>query len=567
LLVVYVFDFIYRLMTDRFIFTYQTRLVLNESQAASLDAYAALYGKVERSLFAAKRAGGEINELKRSFCKRFGITARQFNAVRVGLDGTIDSINARRPELIAELESRIKTATKVVAKLALRPSQAGKLHQKRRRLAILQSKLDSMKSDHENGIVRIAFGSKKLFNAQFSLQANRFESHDLWKEAWSESRSNQFFVLGSKDEVAGNQTCQAALCDDGSLSLMLRLPDSLVEAEEPKQLKLSGVRFTTGQPAILAALGSSKREMGKTKAGKDVVRYTGSAMSYRFLRDETGWRVFVSCETQPIKQRTNTKLGAIGVDINADHLAVSEIDRFGNLVEVKRIDLNTYGKSTEQVKALIGDVAVDVVGMASKAGKPLVLEKLDFARKKAELEVIYERQSRMLSSFACNKVISSIKACAFRSGVGVIEVNPAFTSVIGSVNYAQVKGISVHMGAAVAIARRGLGLSERCPVGDATVPTRNGGHVAFLVPARNPKKHVWAHWGKVKSTLKAAHVAHYRRVGHKKSPPPLHHASDSLGAIRSSAVQSRSANRQDHCSPGVSPNHHAEICSVVDRFE
>jgi hypothetical protein len=36
-----------------------------------------------------------INELKREFQPKFGITARQFNAVRVGLEGKIDSIKAR----------------------------------------------------------------------------------------------------------------------------------------------------------------------------------------------------------------------------------------------------------------------------------------------------------------------------------------------------------------------------------------------------------------------------------------------------------------------------------------
>jgi hypothetical protein len=75
------------------IFTYQTRLALDAEQAAALDAYAALYGRVERSLFAAFQAGGKLNDLKRQFLPKFGITARQFNAIRVGLEGKIDSIN------------------------------------------------------------------------------------------------------------------------------------------------------------------------------------------------------------------------------------------------------------------------------------------------------------------------------------------------------------------------------------------------------------------------------------------------------------------------------------------
>ena len=92
------------------IFTYQTRLVQDAVQTAALDAYARLYGRVERSLFAAMKAGGTVNDLKRAFLPKFGITARQFNAVRVGLEGKIDSIKTRRPELITELQIRIKKA-------------------------------------------------------------------------------------------------------------------------------------------------------------------------------------------------------------------------------------------------------------------------------------------------------------------------------------------------------------------------------------------------------------------------------------------------------------------------
>lgn len=117
-------------MSDRFIFTYQARPVLDAAQTAALDAYAELYGRAERSLFAAMQTGASLNELKRAFLPKFGITSRHFNALRFGLDGKIDSIKARRPELISELKTRIKHATKVVAKLGLKPSAAAKLHQK-----------------------------------------------------------------------------------------------------------------------------------------------------------------------------------------------------------------------------------------------------------------------------------------------------------------------------------------------------------------------------------------------------------------------------------------------------
>ena len=537
-------------MSECPIFTFQTRLSLSEPQALALDAYACLYGKVERSLFAAMQTDATLNDLKREFLPKFGITARQFNAVRVGLEGKIDSIKARRPELIAELQSRIKKAQKVIAVLALRPSKAAKLHQKKRRLHILQIKLEAMQADQKAAKVRLCFGSKKLFHAQFDLQANGYADHAAWKTDWVDARSAQFFVLGSQDETAGNQSCQAELQQDGSLTLELRMPNAC-ESAHSKRVLLPGVKFAYGHDKIIAALASSRRVSSTTKAGKPTVKRIGSALSYRFVRDAKGWRVFVSCEAQPKEQITNAKLGAIGVDINADHLAVSETDRFGNLVSSLRLDLHTYGKTTDQAKALIGDAAVRIAEMALSSSKPIVIEKLDFSKKKAELEATHKPLARMLSSFACNKVISSIKAAAFRRGVEVIEVNPAYTSVIGAVNHAQVKGISVHMGAALAIARRGLGLSENPPKREALAPARNGGHVTFCVPVRNRKKHVWSQWGKIRTTLKAAHVAHGRSGEPKGKPAPLAPARQSLGANRSFTAKSREANRQQHCSAGV----------------
>jgi hypothetical protein len=59
---------------------------------------------VERTLFVRIQAGRGLNALKRDFQKRFGITARQFNAVHAGLHGKSKSIKERQPELIDSLQ-------------------------------------------------------------------------------------------------------------------------------------------------------------------------------------------------------------------------------------------------------------------------------------------------------------------------------------------------------------------------------------------------------------------------------------------------------------------------------
>ena len=53
---------------------------------------------------------------------------------------------------------------------------------------------------------------------------------------------------------------------------------------------------------------------------------------------------------------------------------------------------------------LIGDAVASVVQYAREVGKPIVVERLDFQRKKAALEDESRKYSRMLSNFSYGKV-------------------------------------------------------------------------------------------------------------------------------------------------------------------
>jgi hypothetical protein len=116
-------------------------------------------------------------------------------------------------------------------------------------------------------------------------------------------------------------------------------------------------------------------------------------------------------------------------------------------------------------------------------------------------------RARMLSGFGYKQTVQNLKAAAFRAGVEVIEVNPAYTSTIGMVNYGQRYGIRVHQGAAIAIARRSLGLSERPAARVALLP-RAGDHVSFPLPERNRGQHVWSLWSTVSRQTGVALTAH-----------------------------------------------------------
>ena len=69
----------------------------------------------------------------------------------------------------------------------------------------------------------------------------------------------------------------------------------------------------------------------------------------------------------------------------------------------------------------------------------------------------------MLSSFSYGKIKACFISRGYREGVEVHQVNPAFTSVIGRVKFMERYGLSVHQAAALVLARRLLGCSERIP--------------------------------------------------------------------------------------------------------
>lgn len=517
-------------MSNSSIFTYQTRLHnLSPSDVSALDSYCDLHGKLERKLYAQIKAGKLTrNELKRHFIEHYGISARMFNSIWISLDGKMKSIKELLPEYIAQAKTAIakKEAqiAKMIAKKSLNNKQLFSLHQMRRRLRILNLRLASLAKRKEVKDYAICFGTRKLFHAQYSLEANGYASHQEWRSDWLKERSNQFFLVGSKDESAGNMLCQMTE-QGGAFALQLRLPDCL---HLGKCLNINNIDFQYGKDNIQNALRSSVRRLRED--GKGTIR-DGTATTYRFVKDKKGYRLFVSCDVRAPELISNRNLGAVGIDINSDHLALSQIDACGNWTHSQKYDLHLGGKTSNQAGALIGDQVKQIIALAFHSCRPIILEKLDFKKKKQELSKYNPTHARMLSSFAYNKIINTIKAAAFRAGVEVIEVNPAYTSVIGAVNYAQEFGISIHLAAAIAIARRGLGFSEKCVSRNGLVPARNGSHVTFSLPVRNREKHVWNHWQAIRKSVTAAQKAHTRLGLAKANPKPLR-SIDSLGSSR-----------------------------------
>ena len=478
-------------------FTYQDRIgsfkdVDLVSGDAALGSYGRLFGEIQRNLFARFCAGVSLACLKSPYSAEYQIPTRMFTSLRVSLEGKISAVRESMKLRVDGLERRIKRAEEQIAE-ALERGRLNAAHQKKRRLVNLTGRLAALLDDIAAGRVRLCFGSKRLWRKQYSLEANGYASHEEWKRDWQSARSDEFFVIGSKDEKSGCQLCVATVQDDGLITLRLRMPDALAE-EHGKYLVMEGIDFHNGHVQVLAALQNGD----------------GQAISYRFKRDAKGWRVFASLKHQPVPLVTNRRLGAIGVDVNTDHLAVSETGHSGNWLRSFSVPLVTYGKSKKRAEALIGDAVAQVVAFAKAAGKPLVIESLDFSKKKDQLEGESPGRSRMLSSFAYGKIRTYFLSRGYREGVEVREVNPAFSSFMGRVLFMERYGLSVDQAAALVLARRSLKCSEGIP-DHGLCPDGNGGHVAFTAPVRKRVKHVWTLWGVLWGQLRPALAERHRR--------------------------------------------------------
>ena len=473
-------------------FTYQARIIAEDFQEDLLSFFASLYGKVERSLFADFMKGKDLNSLKSAYQLRYEITARQFNAIKVGLEGKIKSVKEVRKGHIQQLKDKIAFLEKKLSKI----KKAETIHHKTRKLYAMKEKLARLELEHKEGKVSLCFGSKRLFRAQYALEENGYSSFEEWKKDWNLARNSEFFLLGSKDETAGNQSCVLPFHEEEKAFLRVRLPNALAKSLG-KYVVLQEITFSYGYKEIRRALESKQ------------------ALSYRFKKDEKGWRVFVSFTQEAPPITTKSSLGAIGLDINAHHIAAVEIDSQGNQIQKRTFPLNAYGKTKDQAKALIGDVCKEIVFLAKDLEKPLVVEKLDFSQKKASLKESYPKYARMLSSFHYSHTLEALYAKSFKEGVEVHSVNPSMTSIIGKIKFAKRYGFSTHHGAAFVIARRHFRFSEAPSKSPMKVVHKNV-HVTSLAPVRKRGEHVWKFWKAANRELQTALAALFR--ARKRSP-------------------------------------------------
>jgi IS605 OrfB family transposase len=582
--------------------TFETRLDLREEEQLHkvmiLDAYAALIGRIERTLYARIKAGVPWRPtLRNSLYKEFGISARQLDHIGRALIGKLDSISELAKQRHQALEMKVRKKTKQIKskteaveteldgragaferyrdleekvsaareKLAtVKPAQrkkclaafkkkldsfhaveaalakststvdrlSGELHQHQRKLRILIHK----QAIAEKQIVdpAICFGTKKLFKAQFNLEANGFSSHAEWKKKWQSARTKAVMIEGAAAAEGGNRFARLKPREDGKFDLELRFPQALKDAVPHRTVSFLGLSFNHGNDAVLEALAN------------------GQPVSVRLHRDDKSWKVMVTVDQKTPQRVRDYSRGAVGVDLNVGFVSVSRVDGHGNVVETFDISCDTYGKSEEQSRDILRKLAARITAYAEPYAIPVVSERLDFQKKKDQLtSESGPRYARMLSSFAYSAFDTALGSACARRGVYHARVNPAYTSIIGRSKLASRHGLSTHAAAAVTIARRAMGLSERLPRSvererRLTLPLNNAHHVTLDLPARKdvsgevPKsRHVWTAWNGINRAFKGALAAHGPSRRKRPRPRPVGNGGRGRNDLRSMAHRHR----------------------------
>jgi len=505
--------------------TYPTR-IQDAFASLVLDRLGEFLAPITRKAMKSKISDKDIT--KSYLHQTYNIPNRYAHGIKVDVGGRLDSYVECLKLNIEQLSVKVKLLTKKLRGIAnpeRRKYLEIKLNNKAKKLAKAKEELKTKKYSY-------TFGSNKLFRAQFHLKENGYKSHQEWLDDWRLHRNYNFYIIGSKTESYGNQNCQLIPRPDSGFDLRLRIPDGLLESLASKEKATyfgltKNIKKTEEEikldTSILAGLESGRKKSKylviknlqlpkNEKKKKEILRgfnflremltINRQAITTRFHKDKKGWVFSATTNYKEIVPMTTHLNGLIGVDLNKSHLSITETDKDGNPIKWFDIPLELDGLSSNARDNLISHRVLELIRYAQQRGKDIVVERLDFAKKKRELGILHgPAYNRMLSSFSYRKILNRIEASGYYRGVNVHSINPAYSSLIGRFKFAQRYGLTTHQAAALVIARRYLGLSERLPKSIKVFLYWIGRDKYVLEKPEEDSKHPWKRWAKLQRQI------------------------------------------------------------------
>jgi IS605 OrfB family transposase len=293
----------------------------------------------------------------------------------------------------------------------------------------------------------VVFGGKRLFEKLCKNHLTGKVREGL-KKQWKELRQGTLISIGSKSDKGNRLTRFEDL--NGQLHLRITTGNrEFIYAKVLREPSNSKDKWITFMIMLL--------ESWQTK------NYFPYTVELKLRNGEVYGSVSFEIPTPKVKYTKEN--GVIAIDINASpiHLAVAEVSKTGELVSYQTISLHhLLGLSQNSKDHQEWILAHQLLNLAIEKGKAIAVENLKKLKKglrgdgKATLR-------KILHNWNAKKFLQKLKRVAMLKGVEVIEVNPAYTSVIGMLKYAPQLNIDKDIAGACVIGRRALGFKEDTP--------------------------------------------------------------------------------------------------------
>jgi IS605 OrfB family transposase len=394
---------------------------------------------------------------------KYGLNKRHANGVISCAKGKLDTADVCRINHIKQLEGKVKSAKLIIDKQLKKLKNGCKFYSKKNWQSSKSGCNFPLSCDiktHQTNwqTLRFDIHHKKRYIHRLLQRINHLKSIPLHVKV----SANDIFIVGSKDETLGNQTCQW----DGDI-LKFRVPYCL----ENKFGKY-----------VETKIGNFDRNINRLP--------TDGAKTWHFYRKDNRWVAGIQFTPKPVTKISRPlQYGAIGIDLNPTSIGWAYVDYQGNLKASGKIPLQPDLPSGKQTAQLV-DVCLQIAVLANTFSCPIVCEELDFTAKKEQLREKSKRYARMLSGWAYSEFFKQLNSILSNRGITLVFRNPAFTSLIGLTKYSRLYGVSSDIAAAIVIARRGMGLSEKLP---------RSINAYLDVKSR---KHVWSGWTKFNNLIR-----------------------------------------------------------------
>jgi IS605 OrfB family transposase len=176
----------------------------------------------------------------------------------------------------------------------------------------------------------------------------------------------------------------------------------------------------------------------------------------KLFKGEVRYFVHVSYEIPEPTPRYGYEHGAIGLDLNYNFAALTNVDNNGTLLSYHSISFgNLHSYRNDKSNDYVSYKMDKVINYCINKGKGIVVEDLQF-----EQEFSYNTtRNRKLSNIKTT-ALQLLESKCKKHGVPFRKVFPGYTFLIGKYKYSGLHNLSVHHLASYVIALRGLGFKE-----------------------------------------------------------------------------------------------------------